>query len=385
VSQRFSFVIVKTKVMPMRVSAVEVFPLTARLQNAFHWSTGTVTSRHAVLVRIVTDEGTVGWGEALAPATCLVIREAIGPELLGMDPANRAMLLPRLCAAAGAATTSVAVAAEAIGAIEVALLDVAARAADWPLCRMLARVCRNRVNVYASSIYYSDEEEPNLTSKARDWLKRGFAGIKIKVGRVSTSEDLSRVTAIRRAIGPEPQLMVDANQAYNARSTMEFAQALVPFNVAWLEEPVPAHDIAAYREVKRNARIPIAAGENLHSPEEFEEFLGERLLDVVQPNVARVGGLVAALRIVRCAAASDTRVAFHHWGTPIGLAASLHLACCVPSDGAPPLVEVDCSPNPLREIVERTLPDPFCGTMSPPLGPGLGVTPCERALARYLS
>lgn len=359
----------------LRIEAVDIFELVGSLREPFHWAGGSAFSRQATLVRVRTSSGIVGWGESLYDTGKLLRRLASG--LIGENALDRSGIINGL---RSVAPWQDHVTCEAIGALEVALWDVAARAAGLPLCEHISGIHPHDVDAYASSIYY-DHSNRDPAAQASAWAVHGYTAIKIKVGRISLAEDLRRVQAVRAAVGPQMKLMADANQSCDAMSAIALAKALQEFDVFWLEEPVAARDFEAHRQVKQESLMRIAAGESLHTLEDFQLLIAGNLVDVVQLNVGRVGGIDRAIELSRWA--KSVRVAIHHWGTPIGLAASLHLACCLPPELGV-LVEVDLSPNPLRSVVrwpENARPH---GRIAPPCGPGLGLDPDEAALSRFM-
>lgn len=370
--------------MSMRIVGVEVFHLNAPLTVPFRWATGTAREREAVLVKIETDAGLVGWGEALHAAAARVISNFLSPLLIGKDALNRAALVTLMRVAALSSGERRGVNFAATGACEIALWDIAARAAEEPLHKLLGEAQREHVAVYASGLYYpAGEARQDPCAEASGYLERGFTRIKMKIGGLPLTEDLKRISAVRAVLGYNNSLMVDANQVYDADAAASLSIALKDLDVIWFEEPLPADDIAGYRRLSARARIPLAAGENLHGRESFSVFLSEGLLKVAQPNVGNVGGLAEALAVAQAAYANGLRVALHYWGTPVALAASLHLAACLPAGEDSPLVELDCTPNPLRESLSESWMEVLGGTLAVPAGPGLGLHLDEQALMRF--
>ena len=158
----------------------------------------------------------------------------------------------------------------AISAVDIALWDIAGKATDLPIYELLGGRVRDRVAVYATGLYYTEGEFPDrLLDEARGYVDAGFQGMKTKVGGLSLQEDIARVCAIRKAIGPDIQLMVDANQGYNAATAIRIGRALVDCNLHWFEEPVNAKDIDAYLQVKAAVPMAIAGGETLRTRYEF--------------------------------------------------------------------------------------------------------------------
>ena len=187
----------------------------------------------------------------------------------------------------------------AMAAIDIGLWDLRARAAGLGLADLLGRQ-RDRVPVYASGVnrHLTLDE---LTEQVSRWVAAGHTRFKIKVGRPGLDEDIERVAAVRRIIGPGRLLMLDANQLWDLPTARRAAQALSPFDIFWLEEPLPAEDIPAYAALRAAIGIPVAAGESLYTEAQFRDVLLAGAVDYLQPNVCRVGGITPFLRIARLA------------------------------------------------------------------------------------
>jgi len=190
------------------------------------------------------------------------------------------------------------------------------------------------------------------------------------------------VAGIRQAIGNDVLLMADANGAYDSRTAIDVGLGLQEHGVAWFEEPVQRGDLAGYAEVRRALRLPITGGEHLGSLDAFREYVSRRTVDILQPDVANCGGLSAARQIAGLAQAFHVRVFPHVWGTPVAIAAGLHLAATLPSTpptmtptplAQEPLFEFDSTPHPIRDAMLTDALRPQAGWLSVPTGPGLGV------------
>lgn len=370
--------------MSLRIVGVEVFHLNAPLASPFRWATGMARERDAILVKIETDDGIVGWGEALARPAMRVIADLLSPLLVGKDALDHEVLVTLIRAAVAVSVEHRGACFAAAGACEIALWDIAARAEAKPLHKLLGETQRQRVAVYASGLYYpTDESQPDFLAEAENYLARGFTRVKMKIGALPIEDDLKRIGAVRALLGPHNSLMVDANQVYDVRAAARFSDGLKNLDVDWIEEPLPADDVDGYRRLSLHTSIPLAAGENLHGRADFDTFIDEGLLKVAQPNVGNVGGLREAHAVAHAANAKGLRVALHCWGTPVALAASLHLAACLPAAEEAPLVELDCTPNPLREILREPWMESRDGTLAVPEGPGLGFRPDEQAMMRF--
>lgn len=312
----------------MKLAHIEAIPLAAPLDRPFHWSTGTALERRTTVVRVVTESGAEGWGETLRGDTA--------------------------------------------GAVEIAMWDAAAREAGVPLAALLSPAPALSVPVYASGIYYDDGDP---ASEARSYVDAGFTRVKMKIGRWPFASDLTRITAVRNAIG-DADLMVDANGAYALADAMVIAVSLRELGVVWLEEPFALGQRDAYRELHRRDLIAIAAGESLDS-DNLKRLLDPPVVHWIQPNVATCGGVRHALSALVHAIDRGVRPAVHAWGTPIMTAVSLHVAAASPQ---PALVEIDRTPNPLRAIATDPATHVHDGRVELSKRPGLGIDVDRAAL-----
>ena len=214
----------------------------------------------------------------------------------------------------------------AMAAIDIGLWDLQAKAAGLSLADLIGRQ-RDRVPVYASGVN-RHLTLAELSDQVGRWMAAGHSRVKIKVGLPSLDEDIERVAAVRRIIGPGRPLMVDANQLWDLPTARRAARALSPFDIFWLEEPLPAEDFQAYARLRAAIDIPLAAGESLYTEAQFRDLLLAGAVDFVQPNVCRVGGITPFLRIARLARLFDTPVMPHLLPDISG-----QLAMCLPLPG----------------------------------------------------
>ncbi len=214
----------------------------------------------------------------------------------------------------------------AMAAIDIGLWDLRAKAAGLSLVDLIGRQ-RERVPAYASGVnrHLSLDE---LTEQVSRWLAAGHTKFKIKVGLPSLDEDLRRVAAVRRLIGPERLLMVDANQLWDLPTARRAAKELAASDIFWLEEPLPAEDFHAYARLRAAIDIPLAAGESLYSEAQFRDLLLAGAVDFAQPNVCRVGGITPFLRVARMAKLFGVPVMPHLLPD-----ISAQLAMCLPLEG----------------------------------------------------
>jgi D-galactarolactone cycloisomerase len=291
---------------------------------------------------------------------------------------------------------AVGLAGSAISALDIALWDLAGNASGLPVHALFGGRVRDKVCVYATGLYYTEDEMATgrLLAEAKGYADQGFLGMKTKVGGLSVDEDVKRVMAIRHAIGPDIKLMIDANEAYNARMAVQIAQKLEAANadITWFEEPVNAQDRVAYTEIR--AALPglaIAGGENLRTRYEFSPYLTERAYDIVQPDIMHCGGLTEMARISAMANSCGVQVCPHVWGSAIMIAATLHLTATLPPCpparnalpfGQEPVMEFDRTESPIRQELCTTTFEQEGGYVRVPSGTGLGVVVDEAVLAR---
>ena len=364
----------------MKIASVETFDLRCDIEPSFGWSQGWINQRATTLVKITTEDGLVGWGEGAAAS---LIDELLAPLVIGGNPMQRAGLWERMFHALYNANIFVGLAGSALSAIDIALWDLAGKATGLPAHALLGGKVRNRVAVYATGLYYTEGEFPNrLLDEARSYVEQGFTGIKTKVGGLTVEEDVRRVRALRETIGPDVRLMVDANEAYNATTAIRIGHKLADLDLMWFEEPVNAQDIEAYLQVKDALPMAIAGGENLRTRFEFKDYLARRAYDIAQPDIMHCGGITEMARICSMANAYGIQVNPHVWGSPIMIAATLHLTATLPPcptarDPQPyeqePVMEFDRTPSAIRQQVCSEPFDQSDSYIQVPEGPGLGI------------
>lgn len=364
----------------MSITTVETFPLVYPLDDGAGYGSarGISTSRSATLVRLETDSGLVGWGEASGPPRVLttIIDEVVSDWVIDQTPASVGSLSERAYSSMYHFSSGGLLQA-AISAIDIALWDLKGKSAGQPIYELLGGAKRSTLRPYASTMYFAeaDREPETMLHHA---VEEGFDAVKIKIGRgVETA--IERVSMARDELG-DALLMVDANGNYRADQAIRFAQAIEPYDIRWFEEPVAPENVDGYREVRASTSIPIAGGEAALTRFQFERLFENRALDLAQPDVCMCGGLTEAMHIADLATVENIGVSPHCWMSGVGLAASLHFASAVPAyphadhEPEPPLFEVDRAENPLRtEILADSL-DLTGSSIEIPDGPGLGVT-----------
>ena len=358
----------------VRIARLDAYVLRCPIETPVRTSFGTMRDRPAVFVRVEDDDGAVGWGESWcnfpacgAEHRALLISTVVAPLLVGERFASPAAAFER----ATAATAVLAIQsgehgplAQAIAGVDLALWDLCARKRGLPLWRLLGGTS-DRIAVYASGI---NPDRPTAVVAAM--RAAGFRAFKLKVG-FDAARDLANVAALRDLLGPAGALMVDANQGWSLDQAVQQVRALQPFSLGWIEEPLRADRPAGeWTAVAEAAGVPIAGGENLAGIEAFEAAIATRRFAVVQPDVAKWGGISGCWPVIDRVRAAGLRYCPHYLGAGIGLAASAHLLAAVGGAG---MLEVDANPNPLRSALCPSLDSVDDGMTSLGAAPGIGI------------
>lgn len=373
----------------MKIAEVHTHILDHALETAFESASMRFTRRQHVLVEIVCDDGTTGWGECLGPARPnAAIVMAYAPHLIGRNPLETEVLwqdLYNLFRDQGQRGLSVT----ALSGIDVALWDIKGRHFGVPVSVLLGGRVRESVMAYATGSFRregGDRVEDNAAECAAH-VASGFHAVKIKIG-FNLAEDLAVIQAVRETIGPETRLMIDANHGYMVREAIDLGQRAAEFGIDWFEEPVVPEQLDAYREVRRGQPIPVAGGETWHGRFGFREPIETGCIDIAQPDLCGTGGFTEMRRIADMAALRGIRVVPHVWGTAIQIAASLQfVAALLPDpprrDPVAPIFEFDRTHNPFRQAIVTRPVEHDAGIIAIPDGPGLGIEINRDAVAEF--
>jgi D-galactarolactone cycloisomerase len=366
----------------MRITDIRTIRLRAPLtpERQVYSRSGQRTHRSALLVQVDTDEGIAGVGSCSGNGATIevMIEKVLKPLLVGKNPLQigelwEASYFRSVAKELGSRGLGVV----ALSGVDIALWDILGKAKGEPVFKLLGGVVRDAVPVYATALY--PEEPAEVVKKAVAFKQKGFRAAKIKVG-FNLGRDIEIVRAVRAGVGKDFVLMTDANQGYTLEVAIKAAEGFAACGAAFLEEPLFVEDIAGHASLRAEGKVPIALGENLHTRYAFENFIARGAVDILQPDVARAGGISEVVEIAALAARHGLSVSFHTWGDAIALAASLHLAAAVKNSS---VMELDCTENPLRsELVKEPL-EARGGFMQPPQGSGLGVELDPRALKRF--
>ena len=374
----------------MEITKVEAIPLFASFADAFDGDVppelslpafsmrnNPLLGQGAVIVRIETDEGLVGIGEAMGRpgprGTAAHINEVLAPMLLGADPRHHLALWTAM-------NEQMRFAPMGISGVDTALWDLRGKIYGDSLPNLLGGAVREAVDCYASPVPYMATPEASA-EKAGEFLQAGFRAVKLKIGR-GVSTDSAHVEAVRNAIGGDVKLLVDANGAYTVSESIALARDLVRLGVYWLEEPVHPEYPDDLARIRRRVDLPVVSGEWLGSWVQFRDLLKAEAVDVIMPNITRCGGITGMMKIADMALLENVTVAPHGVGAGVGIVATI-AACIVMPNCL--IYEYNQLFNPLRHTVMREAINFADGLLRPNTGNGLGISLNEATIERYRS
>lgn len=369
----------------MKIAALDVFVLKTPLDQPFAFSQGWVHQRSATLVRIRTDNGLTGWGEAFTQGleppeiAAAAIEHAFKPLVLGKNPLDTSVLWNSMYTQSRDYGRKGSV-ISAISAIDTALWDIAGQFYSQPIYQLLGGAHRTSVQPYATGFYRisGKGEAARLAQEARDHVSAGFTAMKVKLG-FGIADDIEVMQAVNDAINDASiELMVDTNHAYGQSEALQLGKALEAFNIRWYEEPVVPEDIAGYAALRQQLAIPIAGGENEHTAYGFNTLIQQQAIDIAQPDIGSCGGITAMRDITALAQANGILVNPHVWGSAIAQAASLQVLAALPVTHhslhpTEPILEYDRSEHPFRAQLIKQPWSMENGRVVIPSAPGLGV------------
>ncbi len=364
-----------TAAMSEKIVAVDVFPVSCLLPRAVGDGQGLQPKREETFVRVTASSGAYGWGEGgpVIPGAYL-LKRVVGPAIIGLNPMDFDLVHDRM--------TRTRAPRGSIGAVDIAIWDLRGKLSGQPVASLLGGARRERVLAYASLHNYSEsvdcsDEFAELVSDAK---RRGFRSLKMKIGGRSPEEDLRYLELARQVGGDDFGLMADANQTYSVPLAVRIGRLLEELGFAWFEEPIARTNLPGYAELRSKLDIAIAGGEGATSAADIQLILAARCADIVQSDVAGVGGFSEARFIPRVAALWGASPTWHVWNSPLVQVATLHVLANQeawhPQSMLPQMapLEVTTMPSPMREHLLIGAPTIDAdGTMKVPTSPGLGV------------
>lgn len=375
-----------------RIARIEAIPVIDPLDVARRYgsSRGLVAGRGATLVRLETTDGVVGWGEAWGgSAGSKVLIDEMSERLIGttLKPSANWLtdLLQRSYHYSSSGPQTVAA-----SALDIAMWDAFARTLSLPIHALLGGPTRTRLSAYASTGYVTEGNDlGDYRAALESAAGEGYRAVKIKLG-LGLASDRARTRIAKDVFGADATLFVDFNGNYTADQAIRAIGALRDFDLGWVEEPVTPDDRHGMR-LLRHCGVPLAAGEAVYTRFGFRDLIADRLIDVVQPDVSKCGGISEARVIAHLAQTWNVRFSPHVWGGVVSQAASVQLLASVPNyphtdhQPEPVWLELDRGSNALRDELAGA-PLRQAGTdVLVPTGPGLGIEVDEDAVARLRS
>jgi len=372
----------------MQVTALESYVLSAPLPQAVRTSTHTIARVSEVIVRLTTDAGLVGIGQGHGPDLGSVsnILKALTPLVVGQDPFDTERIWQDLFALTYTSVRGVPALARqqralvtALSAIDIALWDLKGKAIGRPVYALLGGALRQRVPAYVTGFYYRDGERPDdLRREAALYLDQGYRTLKVKVGGLPPEADAERVGLIRKAVGSDVAIMLDANQGWNLPTAVRAAGLCAPHDIFWLEDPMPWYDERHTLErLKAEVDIPIAAGETEYSPFGLRTLVAEGLVDYLIIDSTWAGGLTTWRKAAVMAELYQVPLAAHH-----DPQIHVHAVAASPTGF---ILESFADPtrDPLWFELFRERPAIVDGFMALPEVPGLGLELRDETLEKY--
>lgn len=369
----------------MRVVDVQAFPISvpipAERQNKI--GIGKLAKRDAVLVKVTTESGIVGWGEAHhgrnPGAVANIINNTMRALVVGMDATATGAIWTKIYKAQVASHGMGAGSVIALSGVDMALWDARGKAVGWPVYKLLGGE-NKPIPAYAGgggALGFNDPAK--LVDEVARLKQDGFRAVKLRIGD-RVDRDLARVKAVRQAF-PDITILTDANASYTLDDARRVMPALADLDVSWLEEPFPGTDLRSYKVASTFSSTPLALGENLYTRFEITGHIEQGHVRILQPDVGKAGGFTELMRIAAVASAWNVAIHPHGGVTGLDLAAGIHLLAAIDNGG---FFESSEGYNPLREGPFKQAPYTLDsdGCVRPLDAPGIGLDVDETFIAK---
>ena len=348
--------------------------------------------RNLTFLKVETDEGLTGVGEARVlnrtDGVLGYLSEAIPRYMLGSDPFQIERLVQRMFREDYGRAGEIIMTATAL--VEIACWDIVGKALGQPVYRLLGGEVRERIKAYANGWYTVERTPGEFHEAAKTVLEKGYRALKFdpfgagfyELERAEKLRVIELVEAVRDAVGPDVEIMIEMHGRFNPVTAIELTRELARFRPSWVEEPVPPENIAALRKTSEAIAplgVPVATGERMHTMYEYRELFEMQAADIIQPDITHFGGILNTKKLAAWAESYYVLIAPHNVGGPVSTAAALHLAACTTN------FKIQEHFNDFSEayVLEAApgLPKVVDGYFSLPQGPGLGVTLDEDVIA----
>ena len=370
----------------MQIRSIEAIPLSFRLPEGktVRLGVGATTKRDAIIVKVVSDDGVIGYGEAhpgRSPGAIVsLIHNTLAPMLTGLSVHDTNSVWTRVNRMQLSSHGLGAGAALALSGIDMALWDLRAKSLGIPLYSLLGG-SRKPIAAYAGGISMGFQAPDALAEEAQSYVDRGYRAVKLRLGD-NPKDDIARVQRVRTQLGDQITILVDANTSYSVSDARAVLPSLEDCKVAWLEEPFGCNEFGAYRQAAQLTKgVALAAGENHYTRFEFARLIEERAVSILQPDLSKSGGISEGLKIAAMASAWGLPVHPHSSATGINHLASIHFLASIDNGG---YFEACVSAfNPLRDMFGSPFSIDQEGFVQPSTAPGIGLEIDESVFTKF--
>ncbi len=378
----------------MKIIDVITHKISAKLDKPFKFSQGWVTSRSSVIVEVIGEDGTSGFGECLCHGqqsphlAGAFIEHCYKEEVIGKDPFDSEVIWETLYNKSRPFGQQ-GIAINALSGIDIAIWDLKGKILGKPISKLLGGTFRDRLLAYATGFYRQEDGvyPEDAVKEALRYKEMGFKGMKLKVG-FTPEKDIEYIRAVRKAVGFDVMLMADFNACYSQADARRIILELEPEKIYFYEEPLAPEDIEGYKAIRNLTSSYIAAGEEIFGKIAIKDWLARGALDIYQPDVCSSGGFTECKKMAAIAGAYNTAIMPHAWGSGVGLAAALHFIASLPYapmayEPSEIFLEFDRSDHPFRaDLINNTIKFED-GHIFVPDKPGLGIEINREILEKY--
>lgn len=346
--------------------------------------------RNWVFVKVYTDEGISGLGEATLEGKELTVVAAIKElkgYVIGKDPFNVEDIWQKM--SYGGFWRGGPVINTAISGMEHALWDIIGKKLNVPVYKLLGGLCRDKIKVYVGSAFTLGATTPEeCAQNCLEIVEQGFATLKGDpfgvadqvIERRLAKDAIERVRTVRKAVGDEVDICIEAHGRFNTYTAIKMGKELEEFSPFFYEEPVPPENVDAMVKVARAVNIPIASGERLYTKYGFRELLEKQAVSIIQPDICHAGGILECKKISAMAEVYYIPVAPHNPNGPVATAVNVQLMACIPNAS---MLELVSHVVPWRKEVLTEPIEIKGGYIKVPSKPGLGIELNEEVVAKY--
>ena len=378
----------------MKIERIELHQLVGHIDAPYKSSMAWKTTRNTLAVKVIADDGTYGWGETGTDAKGFA---EIAQSIIGENPENFGSIWQSIVNTRYQGGGYAGIASNVASAIDMALHDLVGKARGLPVYEILGGKVRDKICTYATGLFYTERDVkdptwPDLLNEAQEHVESGFKAMKMKIGGLTVDEDVDRVHALRRQVGDDIRIMVDANEAYDPGTAITVARRIADANVTWFEEPTSSRNLDDNLLITTKSPVPTAGGESASTRRDVARLLRGRTFDMIQPEVVNVGGISELKLCAQMSEAFNVQFIPHFFNTHISLAGILHVLATIsqppPADPKEPFVnepvtEFDQTIHPVRSALTEPFFAQKDGYITIPDGPGLGIEVNEDALDHF--